>query len=326
MRSILVTGGTGSFGQAFIKRALEQRHQVDVTHYRSEVVPETIPSDDFVYDRVIVFSRDELKQSQMREAGLTDERLRYFIGDVRDRDRLDVALEGVDVVVHAAAMKQVDTCEYNPLEAVKTNVYGTENLIWACRRAGVKRCLMVGTDKAVDPVNLYGATKLAAEKLMIDANGSLAGTRFSCTRYGNVLTSRGSVLNRFLAQRAAGRPLTITDPTMTRFVLTLQQAVDFVGGCLHRMQGGEVFVPRLSTVDVETIAEAVWPWHGGRVEIVVGRRPGEKNNELLISQNEPELAAANKLPFPYGSDTDPDDRLSVEGFRAMVSMPDGVPV
>jgi len=297
---ILVTGGTGSFGQALIRRLLP------------------------IGDQLVVFSRDELKQHEMRAAGLTHDELRYFIGDVRDLQRLRRAFRGVDVVVHAAALKQVESCEFNPLEAKKTNIDGTSNVIDAALDCGVGRVLMIGTDKAVDPTNLYGATKLVAEKLMVDANAYSGsdGPAFSCTRYGNVISSRGAVLPVFQAQHAAGLPLTVTDPTMTRFVLTLDQGVDFVLECLGRMKGGEVFVPRLKTVTVDTIVEAVIaPTHGFTpVPSVIGRRPGEKQHELLISANEPELAAANGLPYPYGSNTDPADRLDVLGFRELAGL------
>jgi len=260
-----------------------------------------------------------LKQHEMRAAGLTHDELRYFIGDVRDLQRLRRAFRGVDVVVHAAALKQVESCEFNPLEAKKTNIDGTSNVIDAALDCGVGRVLMIGTDKAVDPTNLYGATKLVAEKLMVDANAYSGsdGPAFSCTRYGNVISSRGAVLPVFQAQHAAGLPLTVTDPTMTRFVLTLDQGVDFVLECLRRMKGGEVFVPRLKTVDVATISNAVT---NSLSRVIIGRRPGEKQHELLISANEPELAAANGLPYPYGSNTDPADRLDVAGFRELAGL------
>ncbi len=295
---ILVTGGTGSFGQAFVR----------------EHLPVLCPS-----YQMVVFSRDELKQHDMRAAGIIHDHLRYFIGDVRDVGRLRRAFRDVDVVVHAAALKQVESCEYNPLEAKKTNVDGTENVINAALDAGVGRVLMIGTDKAVDPVNMYGVTKAAAEKVMVDANAYSGknGTRFSCTRYGNVISSRGAVLPIFQAQYRAGLPLTITDPNMTRFVLTLDQSVEFVLGCLGRMEGGEVFVPRLKTVTVATIADAVNEF---QPKVIVGRRAGEKQHELLVSANEPELAAANDLPFPYGSNSDPADRLGVEGFRELAGI------
>src|SRR6185369_11953526 len=224
-----------------------------------------------------VFSRDELKQHEMRASGFVDERLRWFIGDVRDVGRLRRAMAGVDVVVHAAALKQVEACEYNPLEAVRTNVGGARNIIDAALDCGVGRVVALGTDKAVDPANLYGATKLVAEKLFVDANSysGSGGTRFSATRYGNVISSRGSVLPVFAAQHSRGEPMTLTDLNMTRFVLTIREAVTFVVDVLGWMSGGEVFVPKLPSVDLLTIAHAVaWPSEPRFVE--VGRRPGEK--------------------------------------------------
>ncbi len=262
LKSVLVTGGTGSFGQAFVRRCLEQG-----------------------VERVVVFSRDELKQHDMRLA-IPDERVRWFIGDVRDKERLRRAMAGVEVVVHAAAMKQVPACEANPMEAIATNVDGARNVIDAALDTGVRKVLALSTDKAVDPVNLYGATKLCAEKLFVDANvySGAAGTRFACTRYGNVVSSRGSVLPLWLAEHGRGEPLRVTDPAMTRFVLTLEHGVDIVADALRDMRGGEVFVPDLPAVDLYTLARAV----GGRSYPIVetGRRPGEKQHELLISENE----------------------------------------
>jgi UDP-N-acetylglucosamine 4,6-dehydratase len=265
MTSVLVTGGTGSFGQAYISHLLTLK----------------------TFDRIICFSRDELKQHEMRtKGGFTDSRLRFFIGDVRDRERLERAMHGVDTVVHAAALKQVDACEFNPLEAVKTNVQGTANVIDAAIDAKVTRVLGLGTDKAVDPTNLYGATKLVAEKLLVDAN-AYNGPLFAATRYGNVISSRGSVLPVFQAQQKAGVPLTVTDPDMTRFVLTISRGVGFIGECLGRMKGGEVFAPKLPAATVRTIAHSVDL--GNRAQpawIVTGLRPGEKRHELLVSDHE----------------------------------------
>ena len=206
-KDVLVTGGTGSFGKVFVKTLLGE-HSVR---------------------RVIVFSRDELKQHEMRVGGFDDPRLRYFIGDVRDVDRVRRALHGVDIVVHAAALKQVPACEYNPIEAVLTNITGARNIIEAALDAGVERVMALSTDKAVNPVNLYGATKLVAEKLFVQANAyrGTGPTRFACVRYGNVVGSRGSVVPLFKSQRATGR-VTITDPRMTRFWITLEQGVRFV--------------------------------------------------------------------------------------------------
>ena len=272
MRSVLVTGGTGSFGQAFVRRALE-----------------------LGAERVVVFSRDEAKQDAMRWAFKDDSRLRWAIGDVRDVERLKTAMtkkakkktKPVDVVIHAAAMKQVEACQYNPFEAKKTNVDGAENVINAALAVGVPKVMALSTDKAVDAVNTYGKTKSLAEDMFVDANNysGADGTRFACVRYGNVLSSRGSVLPVWIAASERGEPLRITDPSMTRFVITLPQAVDFVLGALADMKGGEVFVPRLPALDLVTMAQAV-TWPRPPELDCVGVRPGEKKHELLISTNE----------------------------------------
>src|SRR5512143_3945277 len=256
---ILITGGTGSFGKKFVEIALR----------------------DLSPRKIIVFSRDELKQHEMRAAGFDQPNLRYFIGDVRDRERLTRAMHGVDIVVHAAALKQVPACEYNPLEAIKTNIMGTSNVVEAALDTGVKKVLALSTDKAVNPVNLYGATKLAAEKLTIQSNAYAAGsaTRYACTRYGNVVGSRGSVVPLFLKQRASGR-VTVTDERMTRFWLSLEQGVRFVISCIEQMEGGEVFVPKIPSTRVLDLARAIAP--DAQVEII-GIRPGEKLHEVLIS-------------------------------------------
>jgi len=257
-KSILVTGGTGSFGRRFIKTVLER--------YNAR--------------RVIVFSRDEYKQSVMQEK-YDDPALRYFLGDIRDRNRLMQAMEDVDIVVHAAALKQVPALEYNPAEAIKTNVLGTENVVEAALAHNVGKVIALSTDKAAAPVNLYGATKLTAEKIAISAN-NLVGkrdTRLSVVRYGNVIGSRGSVIPLFqklLAEGASEFP--ITDPDMTRFLLTLQESVDFVIDCAARMWGGETFIPRIPSATIGTIAEAVAP---DMPHKVVGIRPGEKLHEVL---------------------------------------------
>ncbi len=259
---ILVTGGTGSFGKKFIKIMLD------------EIQPK----------KVIVFSRDELKQHEMQTSGFNHPNLRFFIGDVRDRDRLRRAMNGVDIVVHAAALKQVPACEYNPMEAIKTNIIGTSNVVEAALDAGVKKVLAISTDKAVNPINLYGATKLAAEKLVIQSNAYAAGaaTRYSCVRYGNVVGSRGSVVPVFLKQRQTGQ-VTITDERMTRFWLSLEQGVRFVIKCIEQMEGGEVFVPRIPSMKVIDLARAIAP----QAQInVIGIRPGEKLHEVLISEDE----------------------------------------
>ncbi len=259
---VLVTGGTGSFGKKFTRIMLEEFHP----------------------RKLIIYSRDELKQHQMRVAGFDHPSLRYFIGDVRDRDRLRRAMHGVDIVVHAAALKQVPACEYNPMEAVKTNIIGTSNVIEAALDAGVRKVMALSTDKAVNPVNLYGATKLAAEKLVVQSNAYAAGTatRYSCVRYGNVVGSRGSVVPVFLRQRARGK-LTLTDERMTRFWLSLEQGVRFVISCIEQMEGGEVFVPKIPSMKVIDLAHAIAP----QAEIeIIGIRPGEKLHEVLISEDE----------------------------------------
>lgn len=260
--TLLVTGGTGSFGKKFTEIVLQEYHP----------------------KKLIIFSRDEVKQYEMRTGGFDHPRLRYFIGDVRDVDRLRRAMHDVDLVVHAAALKQVPTCEYNPIEAIMTNVMGGKNVINAALDMGVKKVLALSTDKAVNPVNLYGATKLCAEKLFVQSNaysGSY-GTRFSCVRYGNVVGSRGSVIPLFLEQRGNGT-LTITDPRMTRFWITLEQGVRFVIRCIERMQGGEVFVPKIPSMNIMDLARAIAP--GCRVD-EIGPRPGEKLHEVLISEDE----------------------------------------
>lgn len=259
---VLVTGGTGSFGKKFIDLMLRE----------------------FPPRKLIVFSRDELKQHEMRALGYERENLRYFIGDVRDRERLLRAMHGVDIVVHAAALKQVPACEYNPMEAVKTNIIGTSNVVEAALDAGVRKVLALSTDKAVNPVNLYGATKLAAEKLTVQSNNYASGTstRYSCVRYGNVVGSRGSVVPVFLKQRDTGR-ITITDERMTRFWLSLEEGVRFVVGCIEEMQGGEVFVPKIPSMKVVELAKAIAP--KAKLEFV-GIRAGEKLHEVLVSEDE----------------------------------------
>lgn len=259
--SILITGGTGSFGQAFVK------------FVTSRYSPK----------RVVVFSRDELKQHQMKTSTLGDAPIRWFLGDVRDRRRLDRALQGIDFVVHAAALKQVDTAEYNPYEFVQTNVLGSQNVIDASIDAGVKRVLGLSTDKASSPINLYGATKLTADKLFVAGNhyASSAETRLAVVRYGNVMGSRGSVIPLFRELASKGNALPITDPRMTRFWITMNQAVEFVLEALVGMQGGEIFVPKIPSVRILDLIEVIAP--GGMVE-EVGIRPGEKLHEEMISR------------------------------------------
>ncbi len=261
-KTVLVTGGTGSFGKKFIKTLLDKYNP----------------------NKVIIFSRDELKQHEMRVAGFNQDNLRYFIGDVRDLPRLRRAVEGVDIVVHAAALKQVPACEYNPKEAIKTNIDGTSNVVDAALDGDVRRVLMLSTDKAVSPANLYGATKLAAEKLTIQSNAYAGGreTRFSCVRYGNVVGSRGSVVPFFLQQRSSGK-LTITDERMTRFWLSLEQGVDFVIKAIENMYGGEVFLPKIQSTTIPDLAKAIAP--DAELE-VIGIRPGEKLHEVLFSEDE----------------------------------------
>lgn len=259
---VLITGGTGSFGRRFVETMLRDHRP----------------------RKLIVFSRDELKQHEMRAEGLDDPSLRYFIGDVRDESRLRRAMQGVDIVVHAAALKQVPACEYNPIEAILTNIMGARNVVEAALDAGVERVMALSTDKAVSPVNLYGATKLAAEKLFVQSNAYAGGrgTRFSCVRYGNVVGSRGSVIPVFLRQRKRG-VVTLTDPRMTRFWITLEQGVRFTIHCLEEMEGGEVFIPKIPSMRLVDLAEAVAP--GSQVE-VIGIRPGEKLHEVLVSDDE----------------------------------------
>lgn len=257
---VLVTGGTGSFGRKFIQRVL----QSDVK-------------------KVIVFSRDELKQYEMSQQ-FQDNRLRFFLGDVRDKDRLVRAFQGVDVVVHAAALKQVPAAEYNPMEAIKTNVHGASNIIDAALDTGVTRVIALSTDKAAAPLNLYGATKLVSDKLFIAANSYAGGRdiRFAVVRYGNVVGSRGSVVPFFKKQRETGR-LTITDPRMTRFWITLDQGVEFVLRSLKRMHGGEIFVPKIPSTTITDLAKAIAP--DAQVDIV-GIRPGEKLHEVMITEDD----------------------------------------
>jgi len=259
---VLVTGGTGSFGKKFVELMLREYHP----------------------QRLVIFSRDELKQHDMRTSGFDHSSLRYFIGDVRDAQRLQRAFAGVTIVVHAAALKQVPACEYNPFEAIQTNIIGGRNVIDAAIDQGVHRILALSTDKAVNPVNLYGATKLCAEKMFVQANAysGAQDTRFSCARYGNVVGSRGSVIPIFLEQRRTGK-ITITDPRMTRFWITLEQGVRFVILCIEQMHGGEIFVPKIPSMKLVDMAEALAP--GCAVEHI-GIRAGEKLHEVLVSEDE----------------------------------------
>ena len=262
-KSVLITGGTGSFGKLFVKTLLHR--------YKCR--------------RIIVYSRDELKQFEMQQTYNSGE-MRYFIGDVRDFERLTQAMNGVDHVIHAAALKQVPAAEYNPTECIKTNVYGAENVIRAAIEKGVEKVMALSTDKAAKPINLYGATKLVSDKLFVAANNIAGGhrTRFAVTRYGNVVGSRGSVMPFFenLIKQGANE-LPITDPRMTRFWITLQQGVDFVLKNFERMQGGEIFVPKIPSMRVIDLAAALAPKLPTKI---VGIRPGEKLHETMCPSDD----------------------------------------
>jgi UDP-N-acetylglucosamine 4,6-dehydratase/5-epimerase len=317
--SILVTGGTGSFGKAFIRHVL----------------------DHFEPSRIVVLSRDELKQWEVRNLLHDDQRMRWFIGDVRDRRRLERAMHGVDYVVHAAALKQVDTAEYNPNEYIRTNVEGSQNVVEAAIDAGVKKVVALSTDKASSPINLYGATKLCADRLFMSANHYAAGyeTRFSVVRYGNVMGSRGSVIPLFKRLAAEGQSLPITDARMTRFWITLPQAVKFVVDSFDLMDGGELYVPRIPSMKILDLAEAV---AAGQPTHEIGIRPGEKLHEEMIAPDDsrrtvllgdryvvmPYIAGWGYTPpadgkpvedgFSYRSDSN-DLWLSVDELRDMIA-------
>jgi len=318
--SVLITGGTGSFGERLLFTLLN----------------------DSPVRRIVIFSRDELKQYELQQKLLDHPRadaVRYFLGDVRDRDRLVRAFDGVDYVVHAAALKQVPAAEYNPLEFIKTNILGAANVIEAAIDRNVKRVVALSTDKAANPVNLYGATKLCSDKLFVSAS-AYAGrhdTRFSVVRYGNVMGSRGSVVPLFLKQRSTGR-LTITDERMTRFWISLQQGVDFVLDSLAQMHGGEIFVPKIPSMRVMDLARAIGP----ECELAItGIRPGEKLHEVMVTEDDarstielddryviapsPETAARYAhgtpcdLAFRYASDTN-DRWLSDDEMLALAGL------
>ncbi|MCP5304050.1 MAG: UDP-N-acetylglucosamine 4,6-dehydratase (inverting) [Chromatiaceae bacterium] len=268
-KSILVTGGTGSFGQAFIKTLLE-RHKPR---------------------RVVVFSRDELKQYEMQQQ-FSGPMMRYFIGDVRDRERLKQGMREIDFVVHAAALKHVSAAEYNPMECIKTNVHGAQNVIEAALENNVEKVIALSTDKAANPISLYGATKLASDKLFVAANNIVGRreTRFSVVRYGNVVCSRGSVVPYFRGLLAQGvEKLPITDPRMTRFWITLQQGVDFVFKSFARMHGGEIFVPKIPSIRIVDLAESMAP---GMALDIIGIRPGEKLHEVMCPSDDSHLTLA----------------------------------
>ncbi len=324
-KSVLVTGGTGSFGKHFIKT----------------VIAEYKPR------RLIIFSRDELKQFDMAQEFPIEKYpfMRYFIGDVRDRDRLDLALRDVDYVVHAAAMKQVTTAEYNPFECIRTNVFGAENVVSAALRSGVKRVVALSTDKAANPINLYGASKLASDKIFVAANNLSGndGPRFSVVRYGNVFGSRGSVVPFFkkLADEGA-ESLPITDMRMTRFWITLTQGVNFVLSSMELMRGGEIYVPKIPSSNLPDLARLVSPNLG---QHVVGIRPGEKLHETMIPADDAHCTVelddryvilqsfaqaardaylhrgAKPVPegFSYSSDTNP-EALDVRGLQSLLQL------
>lgn len=263
-KNILVTGGTGSFGKKFTETMLK--------NYKP--------------NKLIILSRDELKQHEMRQQfpDEGDSPMRYFLGDVRNKARLDRAFNDMDIVIHAAALKQVPACEYNPFEAVLTNIIGAKNIIDAAIDEGVEKVLAISTDKAVNPINLYGATKLCAEKMFTQANSysGAGGTKFSVCRYGNVVGSRGSVIPLFLKQKDGGT-ITITDSRMTRFWITLKQGVEFVTNCVEKMHGGEIFVPKIPSMKMMDLASAI----ASECNIkYIGIRPGEKLHEVLISEDE----------------------------------------
>lgn len=264
-KSILITGGTGSFGQAFVRTVLERHPEVE---------------------RIVIYSRDELKQYQMSQSFLVEQypQLRYFIGDVRDGDRLRRACEGIETVIHAAALKQVPAAEYNPFECIKTNVLGAQNLIEACLDTKVRRVVALSTDKAAAPINLYGATKLCSDKLFTAANNVRGNRdlRLSVVRYGNVMGSRGSVIPFFQAKKSDG-VLPITDPRMTRFNITLQEGVDMVMWSLANAEGGEILVPKIPSYRIVDVATAVCP---DCKQEVVGIRPGEKIHEEMITPSD----------------------------------------
>lgn len=265
-KSIFVTGGTGSFGKRFIQTVLSR----------------------FSPRRLVVYSRDELKQFEMQEHFSAPE-MRFFLGDVRDRARLAQAMRGIDIVVHAAALKQVTAAEYNPMECIKTNVHGAENVILVAIENEVEKVIALSTDKAANPINLYGASKLASDKLFVAANNIAGGhrTQFAVVRYGNVVGSRGSVIPVFKRLLAGGvKELPITDPRMTRFWITLQQGVDFVIESLRRMQGGEIFVPKIPSARIVDLAQALAP---GLPHRIIGIRPGEKLHEVMCPQDDSHL-------------------------------------
>lgn len=306
--SVLVTGGSGSFGNAFVERLLAKGAS-----------------------RIVVYSRDEHKQEKMAQRFGHAPNLRFFIGDVRDHQRLEMALSGIDTIVHAAAMKIVPTAEYNPTECIATNITGAENVIRAAIRCGVKRVLALSTDKAVNPINLYGATKLAAEKVFVAANALSAGAcAFSVMRYGNVVGSNGSVVPVFHRLLADGKPITVTDKRMTRFWITMDQAINFSLRCLGLMNGREIFIPKIPSIKITELAEAM----GGKNVLFTGIRRGEKLHESLISTDEgrntldmgeyyciyPDAAPhADAMPEGWSYRSDDNDFLTLDQIRRTVT-------
>lgn len=263
-KNILIAGGTGSFGKEFVKHILPSAK------------------------KIIVYSRDELKQCEMQAAFGNNKKIRFFIGDVRDEDRLKMAMENVDIVIHAAALKHVPICEYNPFEAIKTNIIGTQNVIMSSIYNNVDKVILLSTDKSVNPINLYGATKMCAEKIFVQSNiyapkhNNVKLTKFSCVRYGNVVGSRGSIIPVLFAQRLLGE-VTITDEDMTRFWITLEQSVELVLYSLTKMIGGEIFIPKLKSSKIMDLVEVIAP----KCKIkIIGKRPGEKIHESLITEEE----------------------------------------
>jgi len=289
MKSVLITGGAGSFGKAFTKRILEDQST----------------------RRVVIYSRGEHLQEDMQRE-IQDPRLRYFIGDVRDKDRLEMAMRNVDTVIHAAALKIVPVAEYNPTECVATNVTGTENVVRAALRTGVRRAILLSTDKAVNPINLYGATKLAAEKIFVAANNLAAGDcAFSVVRYGNVVGSRGSVIPLFIKCAEAKQPFPITDPLMTRFWITMDQAIDLVVATHWKMEGGEIVIPRIPSMKVVDLARAI---DASLPHNVVGIRPGEKVHECLLTADEARTTTNEGNCFVIHRDKKAEGKYVQEGF------------
>ena len=307
-KSILVTGGTGSWGHAFVRRVLK----------------------DGPPHRLVIYSRGEHRQEDMQRE-FDHPSLRFMIGDIRDRQRLEMAMNGIEIVFHAAALKIVPTCEYNPFEAVMTNINGAENVCRAAMAAGVPKVIALSTDKAVNPLNLYGATKLAAEKIFVAANNLSAGrVSFSVARYGNVVGSRGSVVPLFKSLHSQHKPLPITDERMTRFWMTLDQAVELVLSSVDMMHGREIFIPKIPSMRLVDLAKAIDP--EGR-KTIVGIRPGEKLHEVLLTEDEshlcletwdryiinpdPDISNNMKPGFRYASDTNP-KFLTVDELRNMI--------